>query len=280
MVQCRVGFGHQLKEARLVEPSMSPEARRQGELWSQAASDWANLQEPTVFPAVRRALELLDLRKGERVLDVGCGAGGAMAQAAKAGVVIDGIDAAPGLIDIARRRVPEATFHVADMMALPYQDSVFDVVTGFNVFPYALDPVGALRQARRVAKSGARFALIVWGTEEECQATAHFRALRALLGPAPIGAPSPLAADQRVPHFLQVAGLHLSHEESVSCPWTYRDNVEALRALRSAGPVRRVLELLGDDAVDEALSESLRPFSKDDGEVRLENIFRVLIATK
>jgi len=265
---------------RLVEPSMSEGARRQGELWSQAASDWADLQEDRALPAIRRALELIQLRSGDRVLDVGCGAGGAMLEASKAGVVIDGIDAAPALIAIARQRLPSASFHVADMMALPYKDETFDVVTGFFALPYAIDPVGALRQARRVAKSAARFALVAWGREEECQAAIHFRALRALLAPAPPGSPTPLAADQRLPHFLQAAGLKVSHDESVSCPWNYPDVAVALRALRSAGPVRRVLEILGDDVVDAALRDSLAPFTNEDGEVRLENRFRVLIATK
>ncbi|HUY42674.1 MAG TPA: class I SAM-dependent methyltransferase [Acidimicrobiales bacterium] len=259
---------------------MSNGARRQGELWGQAANDWANLQEGTVLPAVRRALELVEFRRGDRVLDVGCGAGGAMLEASKSGAVIDGIDVAPALIEIARQRVPSASFHVADMMALPYPDEIFDVVTGFNSFPYALDPVGALRQARRVGKSGARFALVVWGREEECEAVVHFRALRALLPPAPAGSPAPLAADQRMPHFMQAAGLTIRHDESVSCPWDYPDVTVALRALRSAGPVRRVLEILGDEVVDTALRDSLTPFTNDDGEVRIENRFRVLIAAK
>lgn len=260
------------------EPTLSEEARQQGELWSQAANSWAELLEEKAFPAVRRALELAQLTAGEKLLDVGCGAGGAMVLAEPSGVVISGIDAASGLIDIARARVPAASFLVGDMIHLPYANATFDVVTGFNSFQYPTDPVGALRQARRVAREGARFSLISWGREERCEGAIHFLALRALLPNVRAGTPSPLAADQRLPFFMERAGLTMTGDEFVSSPWDFASATAAVRAIRSAGPVQRVVNLLGDEAVDQALLESLTPFVRADGSVHLENEFRVLTA--
>lgn len=40
------------------------------------------------------------------------------------------------------------------MEELPFANKVFDVVTGFNAFQYAADPVAALAEARRVTKPG------------------------------------------------------------------------------------------------------------------------------
>lgn len=262
----------------MAEPTMSEEARQQGVLWSQAASSWAELLEEKAFPAVRRALELAHLEVGERLLDVGCGAGGAMVIAAPSGVVISGIDAAPGLIAIARERLASGNFLVGDMTHMPFADDTFDVVTGFNSFQYPTDPVGAIREARRVAKSGARMVLIAWGREEKCEGAVHFRALRALLPSAPAGTPPPLAADQRVPFYMQMAGLSSITDEYVSSPWNFDSAVVAVRAIRSAGPVQRVVNLLGDEAVDRALVASLDPFIRSDGSVHLENEFRVFSA--
>ncbi|HQT99215.1 MAG TPA: class I SAM-dependent methyltransferase [Acidimicrobiales bacterium] len=263
----------------MAEPTMSDEARQQGVLWSQAATTWAELLEGHSFPAVRRALELAHLQVGERLLDVGCGAGGAMVLAEPSGVIISGIDAAPALIAIARERVVTGNFLVGDMTHQPYADDTFDVVSGFNSFQYPTDPVGALREARRVAKRGARFVLVTWGREERCEGAAHFRALRALFARAPAGAPPPLAADQRVPFFMQMAGLTNVTEEYVSSPWDFDGVAVAVRAMKSSGPVQRVVNLFGDEAVDSALRTSLKPFIRSDGSVHLENELRVLLAT-
>ncbi len=262
----------------MAEPTMSDEARQQGELWSQDATTWAELLEGRAFPAVRRALALAHLKVGERLLDVGCGAGGAMALAEPSGVVISGIDAAPALIAIARTRVASGNFLVGDMMHLPYAADTFDVVTGFNSFQYPTDPVGAIREARRVAKSGARVVLVTWGRDERCEGAVHFRALRALLPSAPAGAPSPLAADQRVPFYMQMAGLNHVVDEYVSSPWDFDSDAVAVRAMKSSGPVQRIVNLLGDEAVERALFASLAPFVRSDGSVHLENEMRVLCA--
>ena len=257
---------------------MSEEARQQGVLWSQAATSWAELFDDKAFPAVRRALALADLEVGEQLLDVGCGAGGAMVLAEPSGVVISGIDAAPALIAIARSRLTSGNFLVGDMTHLPYADNTFDVVTGFNSFQYPTDPVGALREARRVAKGGARVVVMTWGREEKCEGAVHFRALRALLPSAPAGAPSPLAADQRVPFYMQMAGLSCVNDEYVSSPWDFESAVVAIRAMKSSGPAQRVVNRLGDEAVERALFASLDPFIRSDGSVHLENEFRVLLA--
>jgi ubiquinone/menaquinone biosynthesis C-methylase UbiE len=84
------------------------------------------------------------------VLDIGCGPGGFCQLAAEAGASVTGIDASPPLVNIARERVPAARFDIGDMQFLHYEDDSFDLVTGFNTFQYAADPVAALREAGRV----------------------------------------------------------------------------------------------------------------------------------
>jgi 2-polyprenyl-3-methyl-5-hydroxy-6-metoxy-1,4-benzoquinol methylase len=81
-------------------------ARVQGELWSERARDWSIFQERTAMPLYDAALARLGIAAGTRILDVGCGSGMFCQLAAQRGAEVDGIDAAPALIDIARRRVP------------------------------------------------------------------------------------------------------------------------------------------------------------------------------
>ena len=78
-----------------------------------------------------------------------------------------GLDASEALIELARRRVPEADLRVGEMESLPYDDDTFDLVTGFTSFFFANDMVAALREAGRVAKPGAPVVIQVWGAHDD-----------------------------------------------------------------------------------------------------------------
>jgi ubiquinone/menaquinone biosynthesis C-methylase UbiE len=69
--------------------------------------------------------------------------------AADRGAAVYGLDASEALLELARERVPEADLCLGDLEALPYEDDLFGVVAGFNSFFFAVDLVGALREAGR-----------------------------------------------------------------------------------------------------------------------------------
>src|SRR5437763_14421191 len=112
-------------------------AEMEGRLWSVRADDWAAIQEQQVAPAFASALDALDVGPNTRLLDVGCGAGMFLGLAADRGADVSGLDASPGLIEHARKRVPGAEIVRGEMEALPHEDASVDVVTGFNSFQYA-----------------------------------------------------------------------------------------------------------------------------------------------
>ena len=76
--------------------------------------------------------------------------------AAERGAVPSGVDISPGLLGIARERLPHADLREGDMESLPFGDAAFDAVTGVNAFQFAGDPRRALREAARVARPGGR----------------------------------------------------------------------------------------------------------------------------
>src|SRR5262249_55596505 len=168
-------------------------AERQGRLWSVATADWAEYQEPYLEPAFRAGLDAVGVGEGTRLLDVGCGAGLALRLAADRGADVNGLDAAPGMLEYARRRVPGAELVQGEIQSLPFADDAFDAVTGFNSFQYAADPVAALREARRVTVPGGRILVLVWSPAEMCQLAPHLQSLGALMPPPPPGAPGPFA---------------------------------------------------------------------------------------
>ncbi|MFH9547885.1 class I SAM-dependent methyltransferase [Streptomyces sp. NPDC017435] len=70
---------------------------------------------------------MLRVEPGTSVVDVGCGAGRAVAELAERGVTAVGVDPDERMIAVARGRWPEAAdFRVADAYALPLADSSVD----------------------------------------------------------------------------------------------------------------------------------------------------------
>ncbi len=120
---------------------------------------------------------LPELRPGQRVLDVGCGPGTITADlAAAVGPEgrVTGLDSAGGVLAqgraaAAERGLRNVEFTVGDVQALDHPDDSFDVVHAHQVLQHLGDPVGALREMRRVCRPGgvvaardADYAAMTW----------------------------------------------------------------------------------------------------------------------
>ncbi len=83
------------------------------------------------------------------VVDLGCGSGIWAKALAEAGYQVVGVDLSPAMIEIARQRVPEATFHVASF--LDFQIPACRAVTALGeVFNYLFDRRNSVRALRRL----------------------------------------------------------------------------------------------------------------------------------
>ena len=114
-----------------------------------------------------RILELLDLRPGQAVLDLGCGAGDDVfvmaALVGPSGRAV-GIDLSQAMLDEAQQRAqatgaPGVEFLRADAAALDLPDGTFDAVRSDRMLQYVLEPHAVIRQARRVTRPGGRIVL-------------------------------------------------------------------------------------------------------------------------
>ncbi len=116
---------------------------------------------------VKSQVSLLELSKGDRVVDLGAGTGTALAHicdASEDGIAHE-VDLVPDAIkralgrnqpQLARLRGVAADFDGSDDGALPYRDAVFDAALSSLVICYLDDPIAFLRDARRVLKPGGR----------------------------------------------------------------------------------------------------------------------------
>ena len=195
----------------------------QAAYWNeQAGPTWAELQSPLdrqLAPLGARAIEALAPQPGERILDIGCGAGAAsldLARAVGASGSVLGVDLSRPLLDIARKRaegLANVRFEEADAQAYPFEPASFNAAfSRFGVMFFS-DPPAAFANIRRALKPGGRLAFVCWRDPalNPVMTLAMTAALAHVEPPPPPqpGAPGPFAfADpDRVRAILEAAGF-------------------------------------------------------------------------
>src|SRR5215510_5986331 len=95
-----------------------------------------------------------------RALDAGCGSGFQSRVLQELGYETHGVDISPGLLELARDRLPGARFSLGDVEALLYPDASFDaVVCCGSTLSFVAAPARALREIGRVLRPGGRWLL-------------------------------------------------------------------------------------------------------------------------
>ncbi len=158
---------------RFVKVALDPKAEQRHPIGPDSArrlgynpADVASLptQVTESFAGVGNPLALGELRPGDTVLDLGCGAGLDSILAARlvnpSGRVI-GVDATQQMVQKAKSNVvaagvTNASFHTAEADSLPVGDATVDVVISNGVFNLCLDKPRVLAEAFRVLRPGGR----------------------------------------------------------------------------------------------------------------------------
>ena len=140
-------------------------ARQQG-AWS--SGDYAVVG--ATLQIVGEALcEALDVRSGQKVLDVAAGNGNVTLAAARRWCDVVATDYVPALLDRARERAEAERFDIefreADAEALPFRDGSFDVVVSTFGVMFTADHDRAAAELARVCKSGGKIGMANWTPE-------------------------------------------------------------------------------------------------------------------
>ncbi|OBH23167.1 hypothetical protein A5692_00370 [Mycobacterium sp. E342] len=110
-------------------------------------------------PTKATLIELLGISVGQRILDVGCGAGHDLVAIAEAGGRPIGVDQSRRMLEISARRCPTAWLVQADGTSLPIADATLDGCRIERVLVHLSDPVAALVEVGRALRPNARVAL-------------------------------------------------------------------------------------------------------------------------
>jgi len=253
-------------------------AEIQGPLWGARAEDWATYVEQTGLPLAGAALDAARITAETRVLDAGCGTGLLSVLASLRGAEVTAIDAAEGMIEVARRRLPDADVRVADLESLPFGDATFDAVIAVNSVFYAADMAAAMDELARVVRPGGHVVLTAWGPPERCEfMTSIMPRLGPLMPPPPPGAPPPhpgaLSEPAALAALLEQAGLRPKEQGQVACPFIFPSAEASWIGNASAGVNQAAIAHSGEAPVRGAYAAADAEHTRSDGSVHYDNVF-------
>ena len=225
--------------------------------WNEAAGQtWAELQEDLdrqITPLGQRVLDVLDLKPGEQVLDVGCGCGhSALALGERVGPSgsVLGVDISQPMLALARKRAtnaPQVSFLEADAQSFGFPPASFDALfSSFGVM-FFNDPTAALANLRHALRPGGRVGFVCWRdiAENPIMTLPSSAAQKHLppQEPPPPGAPGPFAfADRgRLSGILADAGFEDILIEPQDMPAGGNTADSAVRLALRVGPLGRML---------------------------------------
>jgi SAM-dependent methyltransferase len=151
------------------------------ERW-QVSMDAAEVYESCFVPAIFGAwagpvADAAGIRRGNKVLDVGCGTGvlarEALRRVGQEGRVV-GVDLNEGMLAVAARTEPKIEWRRGDAASLPFEDGSFDVVVSQFALMYFPDRVASLREMWRTLAPGGRLAIAAWAPIEHARGTRYW----------------------------------------------------------------------------------------------------------
>jgi len=233
----------------------------------------------------KTVLDRADLRRGEAVLDVGCGCGATtleIAQRIAPGGRALGLDISRVMLAVAEERAATAgfanlRFRCADAQTADLEDGGFDLLfSRFGVMFFG-DPVAAFSNLRRSLRTGGRLAFVCWQPIAKnpwmgVPMSAAARHLELPAPPAP-GAPGPFAFGDaaRVRDILSAAGFADVRIEGLEETMGFGGDlelVEAVEFILDLGPTAALLPGLDEmrrTRVRDAVREAIEPFETGRG---------------
>jgi SAM-dependent methyltransferase len=256
-------------------------AEIQGDLWDQEPQNWTRLQEPMHKPLWEAMLDQSRVDLGTRFLDAGCGGGGASVLAAERGAQVSGIDAAEGLVALARERVFNGDFRVGDIEILPFEEDAFEVVFAANSIQYTTDRVATLREFVRVCTPEGRIVAGLFGPQEKVAFSVIQKAMRdALPTPPAGGGPYELSGPGKLEGLFEEAGLQVLESGEVDCPFRYPDMETFWKARVSAGPLQGAMRTVDKEVLKSAVYKAVDVFCRDDSSIPIQpNFFKYVVAS-
>jgi len=221
-----------------------------------------------VFEFGQALIDLLEVKPGQRILDLGCGTGQLTAQIAGRGAEVLGVDKSPEMIGEARKNFPSLKFEIADAAHFT-APRPFDAVFSNAALHWMKPPRAVARRISEALRPGGRFVAEMGGKGNISQLLAGIHAVAARMEIS-------LAASEGVNYFPSIAeystlleefGVEVTFASLFDRPTQLEDKPTALRdwvGMFRTGFVTAI-EPQRREAFFSALEEQLRPVLFRDG---------------
>jgi SAM-dependent methyltransferase len=230
--------------------------------------------------------EAIDLRAGERVLDVATGTGNAALAAARRFADVIGVDYVPSLLDRARLRADieglAIDFRDGDAEALEFADDSFDAVLSACGAMFAPDHQQTADELVRVCRPGGRIGMVNWCPDGYIGAL--FRAIAAHVPPPPGVQPPGRWGDEAYLRELWGDRVSLAAPRKTFLFRFPSPQHHVDFFAQYYGPTVKAFEAVGDAGRDALLGDILEAVARfnraDDGTLVLQMDYLEVVATK
>jgi SAM-dependent methyltransferase len=272
-------------------PTTPPPAPDFGAIKGRQRQTWASgdfhVIAARIVPVSERLCDTVDLRAGERVLDVATGSGNTAIAAARRECEVTGTDYVPALLERGRARAAaeglSVDFEEGDAEALPVADGAFDVVLSTFGTMFAPDQEQTARELLRACRPGGRIGLVSWTPEgwigEVFRVTG-----RHVPPPAGLRPPTRWGTEDGLRELLGdgVASLRATRQSFV---WRFASAQQYLDLFRTYyGPTVKAFQALdeaGQRALARDLMEAVQRFNRsDDGTLLVPSEYLEAVAVK
>jgi len=177
----------------------------------------------------------MNLAIGDKVLDLGCGIGGAtfpIAEEIGPSGFVAGVDISSAMIEVANRRArnrPALEFRVADACAIPYPDGFFDAARTERLFLYLPNRLAVIREMKRVVSTEGRVCLIDTDIDSTAIYSAKHALTRKMTSIVAASMPNPNSA-RELPALARQAGLRNIKIETFSISTPHEFFLRAIAA--------------------------------------------------
>jgi ubiquinone/menaquinone biosynthesis C-methylase UbiE len=207
--------------------------------------------------ALRMLVDFAGAGPDDTVLDVACGGGLVVCAFAPHVRRAEGIDITPAMLEQARalaaqKGLANVTWRQGDVLPLPHPDGAFTIAVSRFTFHHFQDPLGVLREMRRVVAPGGRVVVVDSDASADPAKAAEFNRMETLRDPSHVRA---MPAAELVELF-RAAGLPAPRRTS----YELRDHLDNLlqRSFPNPGDDARIREIFAASVDDDRLGIPLR----------------------
>jgi SAM-dependent methyltransferase len=191
-----------------------------------AASTYTRFMGRYSEPLAETFVASLEVRAGQRALDVGAGPGAltaALAQRLGPGSVT-AVEPSASFVSALRARLPEVDVRQARAEDLPFPDGEFDLAIAQLVVHFMRDPTAGIREMARVTRAGGLVSASVWDhAGGRGPLTTFWQAVRDLDPTAPDESHLPGARAGHLVELFRKAGLDQVNETTLTVHATFAD---------------------------------------------------------